>query len=179
MRRWIRSASTPQHIDYEVILVDDAADAGTKALLSAGQRRDASSSTRPTSAICAASTAASTRREGAWLVLCNNDIEVQPGWLAAMLDCGESAPTSRSSPRSTYTRTVRSPRRAGSSGATAPAPNYGRGQAARVTATTSIRREIDYGSAAALLVRRDFWRGGRRVRRALPADVLRGHRPLL
>ena len=65
-----------------------------------------------------------------------------------------------------------------SSGATAPGGTTGAART-RATATIEFRREVDYGSAAALMVRASFWREVGRLRRALRADVLRGRRPLL
>jgi GT2 family glycosyltransferase/glycosyltransferase involved in cell wall biosynthesis len=140
---------------YEVILVDDSEDPPTKELLervsgatvitnesNLGYRRS----------IHRGAEAAS----GRWLVLCNNDIEVQPGWLAALLDCGDSAADIG----------VVTPKYLYPSGALAEAggiiwrdgtgANYGRGDDP-ASCHYEYRREVDYGSAAALMVRADFW----------------------
>ncbi len=89
-------------------------------------------------------------------MLCNNDIEVQPGWLAALLDCGDSAADIA----------VVAPKYLYPNGSLAEAggiiwqdgtgANYGRGDDP-TACHYEYRREVDYGSAAALMVRADFW----------------------
>jgi GT2 family glycosyltransferase/glycosyltransferase involved in cell wall biosynthesis len=144
-----------QDIGYEVILVDDAADAGTKALL--GKVRGATVITNDHNVgyIRSVQHGVESAR-GRWLVLCNNDIEVQPGWLSALLACGESSSDVA----------IVAPKYVSSDGTLSEAGaviwrdgtglNYGRGDSP-TSCRYEYRREIDYGSAAALLVRRDFW----------------------
>jgi GT2 family glycosyltransferase/glycosyltransferase involved in cell wall biosynthesis/SAM-dependent methyltransferase len=146
-----------QGLQYEVILVDDAADPKTKELLR--RVRGARIIVNETNAGYLRSIERGTSAaRGRWLVLCNNDIEVQPGWLSALLTCGESAgDIAIVAPKFLYP-----------DGSLAEAggiiwrdgtgANYGRGEDP-TRCHYEYRREIDYGSAAALLVRRDFWEG--------------------
>ncbi|MGI8864566.1 MAG: glycosyltransferase [Solirubrobacteraceae bacterium] len=142
-------------LSYEVILVDDAADPATKALLREvlGARILVNPENR--GYLNSVERGAENAR-GRWLVLCNNDIEVQPGWLAALLDCGDVAPDVA----------VVAPKFIYPDGSLAEAggiiwndgtgANYGRGQDP-TRCQFEYRRDVDYGSAAALLVRRDAW----------------------
>jgi GT2 family glycosyltransferase/glycosyltransferase involved in cell wall biosynthesis len=141
---------------YEVILVDDSDDAPTKALLervrgarvivndsNLGYRRSVERGAEAA--------------RGRWLVLCNNDIEVQPAWLKTLLECGESHPDIA----------IVAPKYLYPDGSLAEAGgiiwrdgtgvNYGRGDHPE-SCHYEYRRDIDYGSAAALLVRASFWR---------------------
>jgi GT2 family glycosyltransferase/glycosyltransferase involved in cell wall biosynthesis len=146
-----------QDVRYDVILVDDAADAGTKALLSQVRGATVITNDHNVGYIRAIHRGVESAR-GRWLVLCNNDIEVQPGWLSALLACGESSPEVA----------IVAPKYVSPDGALSEAGaviwrdgtglNYGRGDAP-TSCHYEYRREIDYGSAAALLVRRDFWLG--------------------
>jgi GT2 family glycosyltransferase len=143
-------------VDYEVILVDDSEDPPTKALLQRvqGARLLVNESNLGYRRSVHRGAAAA---RGRWLVLCNNDIEVQPGWLAALLDCGESAADTA----------IVAPKYLFPSGSVSEAggiiwrdgtgANYGYGDDP-ANCHYEYRREIDYGSAAALLVRADFWR---------------------
>jgi GT2 family glycosyltransferase/SAM-dependent methyltransferase len=144
-----------QYIDYEVILVDDAADAGTKSLLRTVSGARVLVNEQNIGYLRSVKRGAAVAR-GRWLVLCNNDIQVEPGWLAALLDCGESAADVA----------IVAPKYLASDGRLSEAGgivwndgtgcNYGRTQDPS-TCHFQYRREIDYGSAAALLVRTDFW----------------------
>ena len=144
-----------QLIEYEVILVDDAADAGTKTLLTQVSGARIIVNETNIGYLRSVRRGAEAAR-GQWLVLCNNDIEVQPGWLAALLDCGDSAADiaivapKYIFPDGTLAEAGGVVWRDGS------ALNYGRGQPPE-SCYFEFRREIDYGSAAALLVRRDLW----------------------
>jgi GT2 family glycosyltransferase/ubiquinone/menaquinone biosynthesis C-methylase UbiE len=143
-------------VSYEVILVDDSEDPPTKALLErvSGAKVivNASNLGYLRSTKRGADAAA-----GRWLVLCNNDIEVEPGWLGELLDCGESDPSIA----------VVVPKYVYPDGSLAEAggivfrdgtgANYGRGEDP-ARCHYEYRREVDYGSAAALMVRTDFWR---------------------
>jgi O-antigen biosynthesis protein len=144
------------YLNYEVILVDDCADAQTKALLRQVRGARVIANERNLGYLRSIARGAEEAR-GRWLVLCNNDIEVQPGWLAAMLDCGESSSDIA----------VVAPKFLAPDGTLAEAggivwrdgtgANYGRGEDPD-SCHYQYRREIDYGSAAALMVRIDFWR---------------------
>ncbi len=141
---------------YEVILVDDSTDPDTKALL---ERVDGASvivndhnlgylqSVKRGAEVAA----------GRWLVLCNNDIEVQPGWLPALLDCAHSGDdVGIVAPKFIYPDGTLC-EAGGIIWRDGTGANYGRGGDPR-DCHYEYRREIDYGSAAALMVRTDFWR---------------------
>jgi O-antigen biosynthesis protein len=143
-------------IRYEVVLVDDAADSETKSLLEHVRGARILVNEENMGYLRSIQRGADAAR-GRWIVLCNNDIEVQPGWLAALLDCGEShAEIAIVGPKFIYP-----------DGSLAEAGaiiwrdgtgwNYGRGGDPG-DCHYEYRRDVDYASAAALLVRLDFWR---------------------
>jgi GT2 family glycosyltransferase/glycosyltransferase involved in cell wall biosynthesis len=147
--------SHTQHISYEVILVDDSEDSDTKALLKLVRGARIVVNDRNLGYLRSMRRGLEEAR-GRWVVLANNDIEVQPGWLTALLECGESAPDIA----------IVAPKYIYPDGSLAEAggviwrdgtgANYGRGDNPE-SCRYEYRREIDYGSAAALLVRADFW----------------------
>jgi GT2 family glycosyltransferase/SAM-dependent methyltransferase len=141
---------------YEVILVDDAADAETKALLAGTQGAQIITNGKNLGYARSVKVGAA-RARGRWLVLCNNDIQVQEGWLGAMLRCAESSPDiGIVTPK--YIYPDGSLQEAGgviwSDGT---GGQYGRGDRPGEP-RYEFRRDVDYGSAAALMVRADFWR---------------------
>ena len=142
-------------IGYEVILVDDTADADTKRLLEHVHRARVLVNERNEGYLRSMNRGAALAR-GEWLVLCNNDIEVQPGWLEAMLACAESDESVG----------VVAPKFVAPDGSLSEAgaiiwsdgtgANFGRGdEPGRFQ--YEYRREVDYGSAAALMVRGELW----------------------
>jgi GT2 family glycosyltransferase/SAM-dependent methyltransferase len=143
-------------VAYEVILVDDAADPATKELLSRvrGSRTVVNETNR--GYLRSVKLGASHAR-GRWIVLCNNDIVVCDGWLSSMLACATSSPdVGVVTPKYLYPDGSLNEAggivwRDGTGG------NYGRG-ADPSECRFEFRREVDYGSAAALMVRADFWR---------------------
>ncbi len=144
-----------EHLEYEVILVDDCADGATKALLDTVRGARILVNEENIGYSRSVKRGAGTAR-GRWLVLCNNDIEVEPGWLAALLDCGESAPDVAVVAPKYLAADGRILEAGGVIWRDGTGCNYGRGQDAS-SWHYEYRREIDYGSAAALLVRTDFW----------------------
>jgi GT2 family glycosyltransferase/SAM-dependent methyltransferase len=143
-------------IGYEVILVDDAADADTKQLLERVHGARVLVNEKNEGYLRSMNRGATLAR-GKWIVLCNNDIEVQPGWLEAMLDCAESDESVG----------VVAPKFVSPDGSLSEAggivwsdgtgANYGRGDDPGLF-QYEYRREVDYGSAAALMVRAELWR---------------------
>ena len=142
-------------IGYEVILVDDTADADTKRLLEQVHGAKVLVNERNEGYLRSMNRGAALAR-GKWLVLCNNDIEVQPGWLEAMLECAESDESVG----------VVAPKFISPDGSLCEAGaiiwsdgtgvNFGRGdEPGRFQ--YEYRREVDYGSAAALMVRGQLW----------------------
>jgi GT2 family glycosyltransferase/SAM-dependent methyltransferase/glycosyltransferase involved in cell wall biosynthesis len=144
-----------EHIDYEVILVDDAADSGTKALLNTVSGARVIVNQENIGYLRSVKRGAAAAR-GRWLVLANNDIEVKSGWLAALLDCGESAPDVAIVAPKYLAPDGRLSEAGGVIWNDGTGCNYGRTQDPSAC-DFQYRREIDYGSAAALLVRTDFW----------------------
>ena len=142
-------------ISYEVILVDDTADADTKRLLEQVHGARVLVNERNEGYLRSMNRGAALAR-GEWIVLCNNDIEVQPGWMEAMLDCAESDESVG----------VVAPKFISPDGSLCEAgaiiwsdgtgANFGRGdEPGRFQ--YEYRREVDYGSAAALMVRGQLW----------------------
>ena len=155
----IRDNNDP--MSYEVILIDDDADAATRALLAkvSGARILVNDSN--IGYLRSVNRGAAAAR-GEWIVLCNNDIEVRGDWLSAMVECGDSAPDIAAvTPKYLYPNGALN-----EAGAIiwrdGTGMNYGRGSDATLF-PYEFRREVDYGSAAALMVRTSFWRRGGRL----------------
>jgi O-antigen biosynthesis protein len=143
-------------VTYEVILLDDAADAETKRFLETvdGARQIVSETN--IGFIRSVNRGAEAAR-GAWIVVMNNDTEATPRWLAAMLDCAESADdVAVVTPKYVYPDG-----RLQEAGALvwrdATGVNVGRDEDAD-GCLYNYRRETDYGSGAALMARTSFWR---------------------
>jgi GT2 family glycosyltransferase/SAM-dependent methyltransferase len=144
------------HASYEVILVDDAADEETKRLLDGVRGAKIVRNDENLGYLRSMNRGAGVAR-GRWLVLFNNDTEVTPGWLGAMLACAESAEdVGVVTPK--YVYPDGSLNEAGGiiwrDGA---GVNYGRGDAPDLF-QYEYRRETDYGSAAALMVSAELWK---------------------
>ncbi len=143
-------------VSYEVIIVEDLADAETRSLLARIGGARILHNERNLGYLRSVNRAAATAR-GEWLVLLNNDTEVADGWLTALLECGESAEdVAIVTPKYLYPDGTLN-----EAGAViwrdGTGANYGRGEDP-AKFEYEYRRETDYGSAAALLVRADFWR---------------------
>jgi GT2 family glycosyltransferase/glycosyltransferase involved in cell wall biosynthesis len=143
-------------VPYEVILVDDEADEDTRLLLTRVAGAKVIRNQRNIGYLRSVNAAAAQAR-GRWLVLCNNDIEVRSGWLEALLRAGESAPdVGVVTPKYVYPD-GRLNEAGGIIWRDGTGANYGRGDDPD-RPEYNFRREVDYGSAAALLVRADLWR---------------------
>jgi GT2 family glycosyltransferase/SAM-dependent methyltransferase len=141
---------------YEVIIVDDGDDPDTKALLETVTGARILTNEENLGYLRSANKGAQVA-QGRWLVLANNDIEVLPNWAAELLDCGESADDI-----AIVTPLYLQPdglvsEAGGIIWDDASGHNYGRGDHSH-NWRYGFRREVDYGSAAALLVRTDVWR---------------------
>jgi GT2 family glycosyltransferase/SAM-dependent methyltransferase len=156
-RRCLASiAAHTRPVRYEVILIDDAADQATKRLLAEVQGARLISNPENIGYLRSVNSGAAAAR-GSWLLLANNDIEVSPGWLSSMLDCAAADPQVA----------IVTPRYLYPDGSLAEAGgiiwsdgsgwNYGRGEDP-ADPRYAYHREVDYGSAAALLVRLDLWK---------------------
>lgn len=141
---------------YEVIVVDDAADAETKALLRRVEGARVLVNRENIGYLRSVNRGAAVAR-GEWLVLCNNDIEVGEGWLEALMDCVQSwADVGVVTPK--YLFPDGSLNEAGGIiWRDGTGMNYGRHDRPE-RFQYGFRREVDYGSAAALMVRASFWR---------------------
>jgi GT2 family glycosyltransferase len=141
---------------FEVILVDDTADPATKGLLTLVDGAQILRNEQNEGYLRSVNRGAAAAR-GEWLVLCNNDIEATPGWLENLMRCAESADDVG----------VVAPKFIAPDGMLSEAGgilwsdgtgvNYGRGEDPS-RPEYEYTREVDYGSAAALLVRTEVWR---------------------
>jgi GT2 family glycosyltransferase/SAM-dependent methyltransferase len=144
------------HVSYEVILVEDAADADNRRLLAAVRGAKVLNNESNIGYLRSVRRGASAAR-GDWLVLCNNDIEATDGWLRAMLECAESADDiGVVTPKFIYPDGTLN-EAGGIIWRDGTGANYGRGDAPDLF-QYEYRRETDYGSAAALMVRAELWR---------------------
>lgn len=140
---------------FEVILVDDTADPATKGLLGLVDGAQILRNEENQGYLRSVNRGAAAAR-GDWLVLCNNDIEATPGWLENLLQTALSADDVG----------VVAPKYLAPDGLLSEAGgiiwsdgtgvNYGRGEDPS-RPRYEYTREVDYGSAAALLVRRVLW----------------------
>ncbi len=143
-------------VSYEVILVDDAADRETKRLLEGVRGARIVRNEQNLGYLRSVNRGASFAR-GRWLVLCNNDTEVRPGWLSAMLDCAESADdVGVVTPKFLYPDGTLN-EAGGIIWRDGTGVNYGRGDRPDHF-QYEYRRETDYGSAAALMVSSGLWK---------------------
>jgi len=142
-------------VRYEVILVDDVADAETQQLLEEVRGATILRNETNLDYLLSMNKGASVAR-GEWLVLGNNDTEVTHGWLSAMLACANAF----------HDVAVVTPKFIYPDGSLNEAGaivwrdgtgvNYGRGDVPD-RCLYEHRRQVDYGSAAAVMVRADFW----------------------
>ena len=155
--RCLRSIlSATDDVSYEVIVVDDTADEDTKRLLEVvdGVRLIVNERNR---GFLESVNRGAAEAQGRYLVLLNNDTEVQPGWLSSLLTRAESAPdVGAVTPKLIYPDGTL--QEAGGIVWSDGTPwNYGRGGDAGAP-EYNYAREVDYGSAAALLVSVELWR---------------------
>jgi GT2 family glycosyltransferase/SAM-dependent methyltransferase len=141
---------------YEVILVNDGEDPATAALLESVSGARIVTNDENLGYLRSVNRGAQIAR-GRWLVLANNDIEVLPNWAAELLDCGESAADIAIVTPMYLQPDGRISEAGGIIWNDAGGHNYGRNDHADGW-RYRWRREVDYGSAAALLVRTDVWR---------------------
>ncbi len=141
---------------YEVILVNDGDDPATAALLDRVSGARVLTNDENIGYLRSVNRGAAVAR-GRWLVLANNDIEVLPNWAAELLDCGESADDIAIVTPMYLQPDGMISEAGGIIWNDASGHNYGRGDAPDKW-RYRWRREVDYGSAAALLVRTDVWR---------------------
>jgi GT2 family glycosyltransferase/glycosyltransferase involved in cell wall biosynthesis/SAM-dependent methyltransferase len=140
---------------FEVIVVDDAADADNARLWEAVEGAQVLVNDPGIGYLHSVNRGAAAAR-GRYVVLMNNDIEVRSGWLRALIRCAESAPDVGAVaakliyPGGTIQEAGGIIFRDGSGW------NFGNGGDPSFHEFNYVR-EIDYGSAACLLVRADAW----------------------
>jgi GT2 family glycosyltransferase/SAM-dependent methyltransferase len=147
-----------EHTDvpYEVIVVDDRADADTKRLLASAEGIEVVVNAENLGFLHSANRGAE-RARGRHVVLLNNDTEPQPGWLSAMVGRADSAPDVGVVAAKLVWPGGMLQEAGGIVWRDGSAWNFGRGQDAAAPEYNFVR-EVDYGSGAALLVRTDVWR---------------------
>jgi GT2 family glycosyltransferase/glycosyltransferase involved in cell wall biosynthesis/SAM-dependent methyltransferase len=144
------------NVAYEVILIDDTADEETRKLLDNVRGAKILHNETNLGFLRSMNRGASVA-QGDWLVLFNNDTEVTRGWLAAMVECANSAEdVGVVTPKFIYPDGTLN-EAGGIVWRDGYAANYGRGDAPD-RFQYEYRRETDYGSAAALMVRARLWR---------------------
>ena len=142
-------------LPYEVIVVDDCADAATKALLaSVGGLRVVINETNLNFLHSVNRGAAEAR--GRHIVLLNNDTEPQPGWLRALVDRADSRDDIGVVAAKLIYPDGSLQEAGGIVWRDGTAWNFGRGESSDASEYNYVR-SIDYGSAAALLVRKTVW----------------------
>ncbi|HEY2180653.1 MAG TPA: glycosyltransferase [Solirubrobacteraceae bacterium] len=140
---------------FEVIVVDDTADPETKGLLTLVGGAQVLHNEQNEGYLRSVARGAAAAR-GDWLVLCNNDIEVTHGWLENLLSTAESgADVGVVAPKFIAPDGLLS-EAGGILWSDGTGVNYGRGDDPS-RPRYEYTREVDYGSAAALLVRASLW----------------------
>lgn len=141
---------------FEVVVIDDTADPDTKGLLTLIQGAQVLHNEQNEGYLRSVNRGAADAR-GEWLVLCNNDIEVTPGWLENLLETAEAGEdVGVVAPKFVAPDGVLS-EAGGIIWSDGTGVNYGRGEDPSLP-KYEYTREVDYGSAAALLVRASLWR---------------------
>ncbi|MEA2474731.1 MAG: hypothetical protein QOE06_2646 [Thermoleophilaceae bacterium] len=154
--RALRSlARNTSGIPFELVVVNDRADEETARVIEALENAEVIVNSENLGFLASTNRAAHAAG-GRYLVLLNDDTEVQPGWLEALVDCADS------DPRIAYVaaKLVHPDGRLQEAGSIvwqdATGWNFGRGDSADLP-QYNYRRDVDYGSAAAALVRADAW----------------------
>ena len=148
-------AHTARH-DYEVILVDDAStEPGVEALASRHPRTEMVQSAENVGFTKAANLGAG-KAQGEYILFLNNDTEVTPGWLGALLDAAASGEGVAVVGARLVYPDGRLQEAGGCIWEDATGVNYGKWEDPNLS-KFSYRREVDYCSGAALLVEREFF----------------------
>jgi O-antigen biosynthesis protein len=140
---------------FETIVVDDAADADNARLWEAVQGATVLVNEPGIGYLRSVNRGAAAAR-GRYLVLMNNDVEVTPGWLRALVARAESAPDVGAVAAKLVYPDGRLQEAGGIVFRDGTAANFGNGDDPGFH-EFNYAREVDYGSAACLLVRRDAW----------------------
>lgn len=140
---------------YEVIVVDDAADADNARLWEAVHGAQILVNDPGIGYLRSVNRGAAEAR-GTYLVLMNNDVEVEAGWLRALVRRAETAPDVGAVAAKLLYPDGSLQEAGGIIFRDGTGANFGKGGAPDFHEFT-YAREVDYGSAACLLVRADAW----------------------
>jgi GT2 family glycosyltransferase/SAM-dependent methyltransferase/glycosyltransferase involved in cell wall biosynthesis len=152
LRSIVRNTEQPT---YEVVLVDDTADDDTKHLLRSVENAQILVNEENLGYLRSMNRGVAAAR-GRHVVLFNNDTEVQPGWLHALVARAESADDIGAvTPKLVYPDGTLQ-EAGGIVFRDGDAWNYGKGHSADHPEYNFVR-DVDYGSGAALLVRKDLF----------------------
>jgi GT2 family glycosyltransferase/ubiquinone/menaquinone biosynthesis C-methylase UbiE len=147
--------SNSTDVAYEVILVDDTADADTKSLLASIENARVIANERNLGYLRSVNAGVAAAR-GRHVVLLNNDTEPRAGWLRAMVDRAESGDDVGVVAAKLVFPDGSLQEAGGIVWRDGNPWNYGRGQDPGAPEFNYVR-DVDYGSAAALLVRAELW----------------------
>ncbi|HEX8743038.1 MAG TPA: glycosyltransferase [Thermoleophilaceae bacterium] len=143
-------------IPFELIVVDDRADRPTSRVIDALENANVIVNEENLGFLGSTNRAAAAAR-GDYLMLLNDDTEVQSGWLEALVDCAESDP----SIAYVGSKLIYPDGRLQEAGTIvwrdASAWNFGRNDLPE-RPQYNYRRDVDYASAAAALVRTEAWK---------------------
>ncbi|HXB63809.1 MAG TPA: glycosyltransferase [Solirubrobacteraceae bacterium] len=149
-------ARNTNRVGYEVVVVDDCADAETKHLLAGVRGLHLVANESDCGYLHSVGVGVGAAR-GEWIVLCDNDITVGDGWLKMMLECAESAPdVGVVTPKYVQPDGMLS-EAGGIVWRNGTVANYGRGEDPTLF-QFEYRRPTDCGSPGALMMRADLWR---------------------
>jgi O-antigen biosynthesis protein len=148
-------AAAGDAVAFEVIVVDDDADPDSKRLIEAVEGVRVVVNERNQGYLRATNRGAAEAR-GRHLVLLNNDTEPWPGWLEALVGRAESAPDVGIVAAKLVYPNGDLQEAGGIVWRDGGAANFGNRQSPDAPEYNHVRA-VDYGSAAALLVRRELW----------------------
>ncbi len=143
-----------QEVAHEVIVVDNGSRPAVRGFLPRGVRVIRNGENRGFGGACNQGARAA---RGRHLVFLNNDTVVQPGWLKALVDRAEADPTAGAVGAKLVYPDGKLQEAGGIIWSDGNGWNYGRGDDPRHPRYNFVR-EVDYASAACLLVRRDLFR---------------------
>lgn len=156
LRKCLRAVAETADVRYEVIVVDDDATAATRSVLSATKGAHIVVNERSLGYLRSVNRGAAIAR-GRYIVLLNDDTEPQTRWLSELVARAEADPDT-----GIVTAKLLYPggglqEAGGIVWSDGSAQNFGRGDGPDAP-EFNYAREVDYGSAAALLVRTDVWK---------------------
>ena len=143
-------------IPFELVVVDDRADRATRRVIDALENANVIENEENLGFLASNNRAAAAAR-GKYMVLLNDDTEVQAGWLDALVDCADSDPRIAWAGAKLLYPDGRLQEAGSIVWRDATGWNFGRGDNPS-RPQYNYRRDVDYASAAAALVRTDAWR---------------------